>query len=522
MSKIVDQYGRELKSTKEPDTREIAVTSIRDRYSNYPSEGLTPQKLAEIFKAADQGDIKRQSELFEEMLSKDLHLSNCFQIRKKSVLGSNATWEVIAASDDKKDKEIAEFVETQLENIANFEDYLEDLLEAVGKGFRIQEINWEIDQGQAIIKKLKSIENKRFTFYDSTLPKLITEKAPNGKELPAYKFIYHKPSVKTGSQLKSGILKICAWMYLFKNYNIKDWVSFTEVYGMPLRLGKYAPGASENDKKSLIQAIRSLGSDAAGIISKDTEIEFIETISNAKGDIFEKLANFCNREMSKGILGQTLTTDTTGGTGTYSAAKVHEMVRQDLREADADSLASTIQSQLIEPLVGFNFGWDVVRESAPSFKVNVYKSEDLEQLATVYDKLVRMGFKGISEDHIHKKFGIPKPKEGEKVVALSQDNSLEMKQQPENLISLSAKDNFTPEQEKVEDLIDNTRKQAEVIYDDYIENIKQVILKADSYQEIQEKLFELYDDLETQELEELTARAFFVADLYGRATVNGD
>ena len=39
-------------------------------------------------------------------------------------------------------------------------------------------------------------------------------------------------------------------MYLFKNYDLKDWVSFAEVYGLPLRLGKYAPGASEANESS--------------------------------------------------------------------------------------------------------------------------------------------------------------------------------------------------------------------------------------------------------------------------------
>ncbi|MFR3751469.1 MAG: DUF935 family protein [Enterocloster sp.] len=37
-------------------------------------------------------------------------------------------------------------------------------------------------------------------------------------------------------------------MYLFKNYDLKDWVSFCEVYGMPLRLGTYDATASEKDK----------------------------------------------------------------------------------------------------------------------------------------------------------------------------------------------------------------------------------------------------------------------------------
>ena len=44
-----------------------------------------------------------------------------------------------------------------------------------------------------------------------------------------------------------------------------DWVSFAEVYGLPLRLGKYAPGASEADKVALMQALIQIGADAAGI-----------------------------------------------------------------------------------------------------------------------------------------------------------------------------------------------------------------------------------------------------------------
>ena len=67
-------------------------------------------------------------------------------------------------------------------------------------------------------------------------------------------------------------MRIVSWMYLFKNYTVKDWVSFCEVYGMPLRIGKYDPGASEADKQELLDAIVRIGSDAAGIIPETTMI----------------------------------------------------------------------------------------------------------------------------------------------------------------------------------------------------------------------------------------------------------
>lgn len=61
------QQRRQAPPLHRPDTREVAVAQVTDKYSDYPSNGLTPVRLAEIFKEADAGDILRQAELFEEM-----------------------------------------------------------------------------------------------------------------------------------------------------------------------------------------------------------------------------------------------------------------------------------------------------------------------------------------------------------------------------------------------------------------------------------------------------------------------
>ena len=70
---------------RRPDTREVAVAQVSDKYSEYPSNGLTPVKLAEIFREADAGDVLRQMELFEEMEEKDPHLFSQLQTRKNAV-----------------------------------------------------------------------------------------------------------------------------------------------------------------------------------------------------------------------------------------------------------------------------------------------------------------------------------------------------------------------------------------------------------------------------------------------------
>ena len=91
--------------------------------------------------------------------------------------------------------------------------------------------------------------------------KVRTAEEPAGVLLPVNKFILHKYKARSGHPSRAGVLRVCAWMYLFKNYTLKDWVGFCEVYGMPIRLGKYQPGASREDKRALMTALRQIGSD---------------------------------------------------------------------------------------------------------------------------------------------------------------------------------------------------------------------------------------------------------------------
>ena len=87
-----------MPSRKKPNTAEVAVAQVNDKYSTYPSNGLTPVRLAQIFREADSGDVLRQMELFEEMEEKDPHLFSQLQTRKNAVTGLD--FEVIPFSDD--------------------------------------------------------------------------------------------------------------------------------------------------------------------------------------------------------------------------------------------------------------------------------------------------------------------------------------------------------------------------------------------------------------------------------------
>jgi phage gp29-like protein len=432
MPQLFDQFNRPIAPLKRPETREIASVSIRDRWSSYPSAGLTPARLAAIFRQADFGDLRAQAELFEEMEEKDAHLSSVLQTRRLSVLGLET--QVEEASESTEDKKIAEFCREALEDL-ELEDLFTHLLGAVGAGYAAAESIWE-NGAKALIRGFNLIHPKNISFVNSLAPLVITDDNYQGVEPKPFQLVYHRAAAKSGHDTRNGVLRVCAYMYLFKNYSLKDWVVFNEIFGMPLRLGKYDPSATPADREALRAAISSLGSDAAGIISKSTEIEFVEASSRLSGTTnpYQVMIEMCNREISKAVLGQTLTSDSAPGSGTL-AGNAHENVRQDLLEADAEMLAETIREQIIRPLVGFNFGWD---KPVPKFALPIQDSPDLKLDSEVCKNLDGIGVP-IPLSHIYEHFGIPEPKGDEPTTA-----SIKAPAQPQQPPGPSGPDDANP------------------------------------------------------------------------------
>lgn len=516
--------------TPRPESREVAAAQVTDKYSEYPSDGLTPVRLAEIFKEADAGDVLRQAELFEEMEEKDPHLFSQLQTRKNAVTGLD--YEVIPFdSDDPGDKEIAEFVEAQLGGIEGFEDIMLDLLDAIGKGFAVSEIMWSYDEGHVVVDDIRSRHQKRF-FWDSVDDsfKVRTQEAPEGIELPKNKFIVHKYKARSGHPSRAGVLRVVAWMYLFKNYTLKDWVAFCEVFGMPLRLGKYQPGASEDDKRALMQALVAIGADAAGIFPDGTAIEFVNTEKTSSTDLYERLARYCDEQVSKAILGQTLTSDSGGGS--YAQSKTHNDVRHDLTVADCKAIAATLRRDLIRPLVLYNFGED---KRIPYLRFDAEESEDLTQTATVIGTLIREAGLKVPTSYIYKKFSIPKP-EGDEEVATPPGQTAQgagfgpfsFKAQPGEPIALKAGDGAGHgTQERVDRLAAAATRKSAGAFKKAFGPVLKKIENAESLEELRDMMedekavAELFGEMDVSEVEELLQKVMLYANLEGRAAEDG-
>ncbi|GEC88604.1 MULTISPECIES: DUF935 domain-containing protein [Brevibacillus] len=491
-----------------PEMNRIAVVSVRDRFYSYPTSGLTPEKLARILRQADEGDIALQMEAFAEMEEKDLKLGSLLQTRKNAVLGLN--WEVMPADESEEAKRRAELVKKAME-FEGLEDTLLDLLDAIGKGFSVCEIEWNYDQGMVLPKRIPWVDTRRFTFDLEGNMRLITDENPTGMLLPTNKFMIHRYKARSGSMVRAGIIRSCAWMYMFKNYSIKDWMTFLEVFGMPIRVGKYEPGTPDHDRAVLERAVQAIGSDAAAVISKNTMIEFIQTAQKS-ADPFKDMVALANSEMAQAVLGQTLSSDV-GSSGSRALGQTHGEVRQDLLEADCKGLAETFRRYLFKPLIFFNFGDSHL---LPWLKFHYEPPEDMLAAADLYKKVQDMGV-ALPANHVYEKFGIPQPKDGEAVLTAP-------KQNPVTTLSFSERDSIkpprtNPAQANVDRFVQDAVQAAGDPVGQMIETIKQVIAKSSSFQEAKQQLEELIEKMEFDPLQETLQQSIFAASLFGRKAV---
>ncbi len=515
----LDAYERpvDLQALKQEQASPV-VRAIRRQSASHPAAGLTPERLAQILRSSIVGDPEAYLALAEDMEERDLHYAGTLAIRKRQVAGLEIT--VDAAGDDPKSIAAADTVREVIGR-DGFENELIDILDAIGKGFSCTEIVWETSAKQWRPKRLAWCDPRMFTFDrgDGETP-LLRGISGQPEPLNPFQWITHFAKVKSGLPIRGGLARAVAWTFMFKSFTVKDWAIFCEAYGQPLRLGKWGEGASEADKEKLLVAVESIGTDFAAIVPASMAVEFVKADISGSHELYEKRADWLDRQVSKVVLGQTGTTDAIAGG--HAVGRVHDKVREDIEEADARELAATLNRDLVRPVVDFEHG---PQASYPKIRIRRRKSVDGIKYIAAVEKFVKLGGK-VGMSTVRDSLGIPDPGKDEELLiapaAPSQplpagiDQLQELMARNSALTALAAQ-NAPAAGDAIDTAVAGLMSDWEPLVAPVIAGLEAKIAAARSIDEVRAILAAQFAGMDVSAMQEALARAAFAARLSGEA-----
>lgn len=506
--------GDDRRALDEQQTGDARVGQLKREFAEHPSKGLTPARLYRILEAAEQGDLKAQSELFEDMEEKDAQIGA--DLGKRRQLAAELEWQIVPSDNPTAAERRAADQAAEVFSGLEVEDLILELGTGLGHGWANLELSWQRDGTLRYLEQPILRPHSWFMLHpDDQNHLMLRDNSVTGAELWPLGWIQHRHRTRPGYIARSGLHRQLAWPYLFQNYALGDLAQLLEIYGMPARIGKYPKNATEKEKATLLRAVVTLGQNAAGIIPEGMGVEFMEAAGKgSSADVYKLMMDWCERAKAKAILGGTLTSGTGEGTNTNALGNVHERGQASLIRSDARQYCSSIQHHMLWPMAALNHGI-ADRRRAPRFVLDLGETEDYQALAQNLPTFVDMGAR-IPLWWLHEKTGIPSASEGEEVLQPKPQQMMPaaLRQPTAPLAALRQGDRSPTPAEAIAARLD---REGDTHVGDWLEKIEAMLDRAGSLEEFREMLMAAQPELDNDGLGELVGEALTVAEAAGRS-----
>lgn len=178
-----------------------------------------------------------------------------------------------------------------------------------------------------------------------------------------------------------GILMKAAKYILFKDNALGNWSEWAEVFGMDTRIGKTrAQGA---DREAFIRSIRDMGSNSYGVFQLDDVIEYAGTSRTDAYEVYDKLIERLDADVSKLVFGQDVVSNETG----KLKGTVGENIANMYGDNDARFTTGLVNKKLKPLMENLGFDWKGLH-----FKYDTTEKLKLIDRADVDLKISQMGF----------------------------------------------------------------------------------------------------------------------------------
>ena len=244
-----------------------------------------------------------------------------------------------------------------------------------------------------------------------------------------------------GSPDDPGLLVKAAIWVIYKRNDVADWAQFAEVFGAPIREYTYPTDDDEARQKALDDA-DSTGSLSVFVHAEDTVLKLVEAANKTgSADLYDKLCERCNNEISKLFLGNTLTTEASDK-GTQALGTVHKDVEEKVTLSDRQDILDVLNYDMADifamlgiDTTGGEFCYPEKKLIEPEKKMSI-----LTQLRTNFNLPV-------GDDYLYEEFGIEKPANYDELKKRQEEKAAEIEAAKARETEKAEEDEPDPEEE---------------------------------------------------------------------------
>jgi len=407
-----------------------------DRYSTYVGTGLEPDTIYNLMVQRNNGYPQLWADLVEQAIERDGHLGGVYDTLRRTV--SQSQFRVHPWDQTEVARANASFIEAGLGEMDSFDSMVEDLLSAPAYGYASSEIVWQRRMVRFIGPRERPVSfeavvprgaywlhPKKFCFDLATDEPLLWIGSSAGVTLPPNKFLFHT-AIGPGTIAKRGFMGSCIWLHAAKQWSARDWLIYGKIFGIPQILAKF-PNAEEEyrvHREKYQQILKDWGEGIPALVPDNLNVEIPTNANGGRaGDVHGSIIGWANAEISKRVLGSTLTVEM-AQSGSYNAADVHAEAPQIRARGDARRLAETLRRDLFRAMLRLNaarlgeaygVAFNEVTASVPKCSWRIDREMKTTDRLTVYGKADELGV-ATDEQQFRDDFGLDAPRPGGRAI----------------------------------------------------------------------------------------------------------
>lgn len=337
-------------------------------------------------------------------------------------------WEVDPASPSDRDEEVAEFVRQVLKRMGTntrqaygkemlvssnsaFDTFIRGMCESIILGISIGEICWMRQGNYVVPSEIKIRDPRRFQFIlneDGTMsPRLMTvESAVEGIPLPLRSMIIHRHWAYSNfmDPYGTGLGRQLYSLVEFRRTLMSFWLQYADKHTTPTAVGKFSLGTPEEEVQSLFTALQRLGQETAIVIPEEMEITWLE--SQGRAEVYEKLIEYVDQQISFVLNGENTVGQETGNVGSYARDQVSDSLRMRKAKAFSEELDETLNATLMRWIVELNYPGAPIPRLRRNFD-DLEQREDPVKIVQMLTQLQAVGYEVKDLDWLRDKLEIP-------------------------------------------------------------------------------------------------------------------